>query len=121
MALKIPINWVSFNQLGFVQNKKKIESCNGGLVKVRKWECLGMRLVEAERAVEDDKQKQPPLSSDEKIDDKNNITESVKRFHRDLNSLPSKSFFFSFKLHLLYGIFVAFFLYINCVNFMLVN
>ncbi|PWA82866.1 arogenate dehydratase [Artemisia annua] len=93
MALKIPINWVSFNQLGFVQNKKKIESCsssNGGLVKVRKWECLGMRLVEAERAVEDDKQKQQkqPLSSDEKIDENNKITESVKGFHKDLNSLP---------------------------------
>lgn len=112
MALKIPINWVSFNHLGFVQNKKNIESCNGGLVKVRKWECLGMRLVEAERAVEDDKQKQQkqkqPLSSDEKIDENNKITESVKGFHKDLNSLPSKSLSY-------------FFLSCICVNLVLIK
>ncbi|KVH87467.1 ACT domain-containing protein [Cynara cardunculus var. scolymus] len=103
MALKAVPIWVcvnhSLSQLGlfdFVQNKKKtpaFTNCRVNLSKFRKWECLGLKLAEPERAqthVEDDKPLSPSdlgsTSTDERIQD-TQITES-KGFHKDLNSLP---------------------------------
>lgn len=103
MALKAVPIWVcvnhSLSQLGlfdFVQNKKKpppFSDCRVNLAKLRKWECLGLKLAEPERAqthVEDEKPLSPSdlgsTSTDERIED-TQITES-KGFHKDMNSLP---------------------------------
>lgn len=103
MALKsVPI-WVCFNhslsQLGlsdFLQNKKRLPSLSNyrvSVTKLRKWECLGLKLAEPDRAqthVEGDKPLSPPDLGSSATDgaiEETQITES-KGFHKDLNSLP---------------------------------
>ncbi|KAL8214720.1 hypothetical protein R6Q57_004169 [Mikania cordata] len=97
MALKATPIWVclshSLSQSDFVQNKKNVPfSVN--LAKLRKWECLGLKLAQPERSQihvdDDEKPLTPPdlgsTATDGTIEE-TQITES-KGFHRDLNSLP---------------------------------
>ncbi|KAL8259327.1 hypothetical protein R6Q59_027280 [Mikania micrantha] len=97
MALKATPIWVclshSISQSDFVQNKKNVPfSVN--LAKLRKWECLGLKLAQPERSQihvdDDEKPLTPPdlgsTATDGTIEE-TQITES-KGFHRDLNSLP---------------------------------
>ncbi|CAH1439978.1 unnamed protein product [Lactuca virosa] len=99
MALKAVPICVSFSELGlcdFVQNKKRIppfSSYRVNVAKLRKWECLGLKLAEPDRAqthVEGEKTLSPSDLGSNSTDggiEETQITES-SGFHKDLNSLP---------------------------------
>lgn len=96
MSLKsIPI-WVCFNHSDFfLQNKKTSPSFTNHRVhlpKLRKWECLGLKLAQLEKYqidVEDDEKPDLGSTDTDATSHDTQITDS-KGFHKDLNSLPSK-------------------------------